>query len=136
MNKHLPTLIRLFRFGVIGVLATIVHAAILWILVETAGLRPSIATIFAFLGALNVSYFGHYYFTFRSTEPHRRALPGFVLTAVVGAFLTWLFFVIATEILSWHYWIAFGITIVLVPLFVFFVSRRVAFERPDRSDQT
>jgi putative flippase GtrA len=92
--------------------------------------------VIGFLVAFNVSYFGHYYFTFQSTEPHRRALPGFALTAFVGAVLNWLIFVIGTEILSWNYWIAFGISIVLVPLFVFFVSRRLAFERPGGSDAT
>lgn len=136
INRFWPVFVRLFRFGVVGIGATATHAAVLWALVEKADMRPSLATVFAFLVALNVSYFGHYYFTFQSTEPHRRALPGFALTAVVGAFLNWLIFVIGTEILSWNYWIAFGISIVLVPLFVFFVSRRVAFERPDRPDSS
>ncbi len=136
IDKYLPIFMRLFRFGVVGIGATVTHAAILWALVESVSMRPSIATVIGFLVAFNVSYFGHYYFTFRSTEPHRRALPGFAMTAVVGAVLNWLIFVIGTEILTWNYWIAFGISILLVPLFVFFVSRRVAFERTNRSDRS
>lgn len=129
MRKLYPTIVRLFRFGIVGVAATVTHAAILWALVETVQMRPSIATVIGFLIAFNVSYFGHYYFTFRSTESHRRALPGFAATATAGAVLNWLIFVIGTDVVDWNYWIAFGISIVLVPIFVFFVSRRVAFDR-------
>lgn len=136
IDRYFPIFMRLFRFGVVGIGATVTHATILWALVESVNMRPSIATVIGFLVAFNVSYFGHYYFTFRSTEPHRRALPGFALTAVVGAVLNWLIFVIGTEILTWNYWIAFGISILLVPLFVFFVARRLAFERTDRSDRS
>nr|WP_070960815.1 GtrA family protein [Hyphomonas sp. Mor2] len=129
LSKLYPVFLRLFRFGIVGVLATVTHALILWALVEFVQMRPSIATVIGFLVAFNVSYFGHYYFTFRSTEPHRRALPRFAATATAGALLNWLIFVIGTDVLAWHYWIAFGISIVAVPIFVYFVSRRVAFER-------
>ena len=131
MSNFRATFVRLFRFGVVGVSATLTHAAILWALVESIQMRPSLATVIGFLVAFNVSYFGHYYFTFRSTEPHKRALPGFALTATAGAVLNWLIFVIGTDLLDWNYWITFLIAIASVPVFVFFVSRRVAFERPN-----
>ncbi len=135
MSKLYATFIRLFRFGIVGVAATVTHAVVLWALVESVSMRPSFATVIGFLIAFNVSYFGHYYFTFRSTEPHRRALPGFAATATAGAVLNWLIFVIATDFLQTNYWIAFGIAVVTVPIFVFFVSRRVAFDRKDPSDR-
>lgn len=131
MSNFRATFVRLFRFGVVGVSATLTHAAILWALVESVQMRPSLATVIGFLVAFNVSYFGHYYFTFRSTEPHKRALPGFALTATAGAVLNWLIFVIGTDLLDWNYWITFLIAVASVPVFVFFVSRRVAFERRD-----
>lgn len=131
MSNFRATFVRLFRFGVVGVSATLTHAAILWALVESVQMRPSLATVIGFLVAFNVSYFGHYYFTFRSTEPHKRALPGFALTATAGAVLNWLIFVIGTDLLDWNYWITFLIAVASVPVFVFFVSRRVAFERPN-----
>lgn len=134
MRKLVPTFVRLFRFGIVGGAATVTHAAILWALVETVQMRPSIATVIGFLVAFNVSYFGHYYFTFKSTEPHRRAWPGFAATATAGAVLNWLIFVIGTDVLAWHYWIAFAISIIVVPIFVFFVSRRVAFDRKGSSE--
>lgn len=134
MSKLYATFMRLFRFGIVGVAATVTHAGVLWALVESVSMRPSLATVIGFLIAFNVSYFGHYYFTFRSTEPHRRALPGFAATATAGAVLNWLIFVIATDFLQINYWIAFGVAVVTVPIFVFFVSRRVAFDRKDPFD--
>ncbi len=134
MSRYYATFLRLFRFGIVGVGATITHAGVLWALVEFVSLRPSIATVIGFLVAFNVSYFGHYYFTFRSKEPHRRALPGFAATATAGAVLNWLIFVIATDILNVNYWISFGVAVVTVPIFVFVVSRRVAFDRKGASE--
>ena len=134
MHRLYGSVLRLFRFGIVGVAATATHAGVLWALVEFMNLRPSLATVIGFLIAFNVSYFGHYYFTFRSREPHRRALPGFAATATAGAVLNWLIFVVATDLLEANYWIAFGIAVISVPIFVFVVSRRVAFERspPDK----
>lgn len=134
MAKLYATFFRLFRFGVVGVAATVTHAGILWALVEFVGVRPSLATVIGFLIAFNVSYFGHYYFTFQSTEPHRRALPGFAATATAGGVLNWLIFVIATDFLNVNYWIAFVIAVTTVPIFVYFISRRVAFDRKDPAD--
>lgn len=122
-------LIRLVRYAIIGVCATLVHALILWLLVTYASLRPSIGTIIGFLTAFAVSYFGHYHFTFQSAEPHRRALPRFLAIALSGAFLNWLIFFIVNDAFKLDYWIAFGIAVIIIPVFVFALSGRIAFER-------
>ena len=124
-ERHLT----LLRYGLIGVCATVVHAGILWSLVTFANLRPSFATILGFLAAFSVSYVGHYYFTFRSTEPHRRALPRFLAVALSGAILNWLIFVIVNDSFQFDYWIAFLVAVIAVPIFVFVMSGRVAFKK-------
>ena len=122
-------LIRLVRYALIGVCATLVHAAILWLLVTYAELRPSIATILGFLTAFSVSYLGHYHFTFQSTEPHGRALPRFLAVALCGVFLNGLIFIIVDEGFNLDYWIAFAIAVIIVPVFGFALSGRVAFKK-------
>lgn len=122
-------LIRLMRYAMIGVCATLVHAVILWLLVTYAELPPSIATILGFLIAFGVSYVGHYHFTFQSTEPHGRALPRFLAVALCGGFLNWLIFVIVDEGFDLDYWIAFAIVVIIVPVFGFALSGRVAFKK-------
>ena len=121
------------RFAIVGGVATAVHAAILALCVERFDISPPIATIFGFLGAVSASYLGHYYVTFRSSQPHRRALPAFAATACGGALLNWLIFVIVTQHFEANYWIAFAIVMVSVPLVVFVVSKAIAFQ-PRKSD--
>lgn len=124
---------KLLRYAIIGGIATLVHAVILWLFVAIADLRPSLATILGFLVAFSVSYFGHYYFTFQSNEPHGRALPRFLAIALTGAFLNWLIFVIINDGFRLDYWIAFLISVIVVPTFVFAMSGRLAFKKADRN---
>lgn len=122
------------RFAMVGVIATAVHAAILALGIERFEVLPPIATVFGFLGGVGVSYVGHYYVTFRSAEPHGRALPAFAGTACGGALLNWMIFVIVTEHFQASYWLAFAIVLVSVPIVVFLVSKAIAFQ-PDRSGE-
>ena len=121
-------IMRIIRFGLVGLTATMTHAVILWALVEGAYLHASEATVVGFLFAFFVSYSGHFYFTFQSNQAHQRALPRFGLTAGVGAGLNWMIFFAAVDILAWHYWFAFLITISIVPFLVYFMSKRLAFD--------
>ena len=123
---------KLLRYALIGGIATLVHAVILWVFVTFVDLRPSLATILGFLAAFSVSYFGHYYFTFQSTESHRRALPRFLAIALSGAVLNWLIFVVVYDGLRMDYWIAFLIAVIVVPIFVYAMSGRLAFKKADQ----
>ncbi len=118
---------RLLRFTAIGLTATLVHAVVLATSVSSASLRPSHATVLGFLAAVNVSYFGHYYFTYRSREPHVKAAMRFAVIAFVGAVSNWLLFVIINEAMGLNYWIAFAATIVIVPAILFVLLGRYSF---------
>ncbi|MBY9066680.1 GtrA family protein [Hyphomonas sp. WL0036] len=118
---------RILRFGIVGVAATLTHALLLWAMVSFGGLRPSLATLIAFIGAFCVSYLGHYHFTFRSAEPHAAALPAFAFTAITGALLNLIIFVLMTDVFRTNYWFAFAATVVLVPPVVYILSKGLAF---------
>lgn len=133
LDRLRPMVWMVTRFAMVGGVATAVHAVILALGVEGFEMSPPIATIFGFLGAVGVSYVGHYYFTFRSSQPHRRALPAFAGTACGGALLNWLILVVVTQHFEANYWIAFAIVLVSVPLVVFVVSKAIAFQ-PRKSD--
>ncbi len=87
-------------FGIIGILATIVHAAIFSI-TANLGLVVDLANVLAFLCALPISYFGNARLTFRVVPDWRMArrfigmsLLGFALNAlnvrlVAGLGLPW-----------------------------------------------
>ena len=131
-DRPRPMVAMVARFALVGIIATAVHAAILALGVEGFAMSPPIATALGFLGGVGVSYTGHYYFTFRSSQPHRLALPAFAVTACGGALLNWIIFVIITEHYQANYWIAFAIALMSVPILVLFVSKTIAF-RPGKS---
>ena len=127
MNNCATGILRIIRFGLVGLAATLTHAGILWALVEGYRMPATVATLLGFLVAFVVSYLGHFYITFRSERSHKRTLPGYALVALVGASLHGLIFVVAIDLIGWHYWIAFAITIALVPVIVFVMSKRLIF---------
>ncbi len=130
-NKRHPSFWLIVRFGSIGIVATLVHAAVLMMGVERFGLAPSIATMIGFCAALNVSYFGHYYVTFRSSRSHIRAIPTFIVMAFAGAGANWLIFVVINTNLEKSYWLAFLIAIATIPIATFIISRTLVFHAPD-----
>lgn len=65
------------RFTLVGILATILHISIAWLLIAHAGLYPLIANFLAFLGAFMLSFSGHYYWTFYSRANRTQALRRF-----------------------------------------------------------
>jgi len=118
---------RWLRFIGVGSIATLIHALILWGAVEQVGIAPKWATLLGFALAFLVSYFGHFFFTFQSTQPHRRALPGFFISAVTGAALNVAIFLIAMDGLAASYWTAFAWTILIVPGVTYGLSKWLAF---------
>jgi putative flippase GtrA len=126
------SLVELFtigRFAIIGVLATIVHIAIVWVLISHAGLFPIVANLLAFLVAFILSFSGHYYWTFYSRSDRMQALrrffvisgSAFVLNNIV---LTGLLSIeIITAVMAAIY-AAF-----LIPVFTFILSRLWVFKQ-------
>ena len=118
---------RWFRFGIVGGVATFVHAALLFVFVEHVGIDAKWATVFGYAVAGVVAYFGHYYITFCSSEPHRRAFPGFALSATTGATLNVVIFAIVMDGLGATYWSAFACVVVLVPVVTYCLAKWLAF---------
>jgi putative flippase GtrA len=74
------SLVELFimgRFTLVGILATILHISIAWLLITLAGLYPITANFMAFLCAFMLSFSGHYYWTFYSRVNRAQALRRF-----------------------------------------------------------
>ena len=124
------TLASFIRFFLIGGGATVVHGAVLYILVTTIGFHPTVANVAAFLAAFCVSYLGHYYISFRSKADHAKAVLRFFATALIGLTLNTLIFLVVVNFLGAHYFIAFAIVVLAVPPLIFVISKKFVF-RPD-----
>ncbi|MEM9569906.1 MAG: GtrA family protein [Pseudomonadota bacterium] len=118
---------RWFRFGAVGGVATLIHAAVLFILVEHVRIGAKSATVLGYTTAGVAAYFGHYYITFRATDPHRQAFPGFAISAMSGAALNVAIFAIIMDGFGANYWIAFAWVIVIVPGVTYCLAKWLAF---------
>jgi putative flippase GtrA len=106
---------RLVRFGITGVMATVVYAAVTIILVERCGVRAIAAAIIGYLAASGVSYFGHLHFSFSVEPDHRtyfwRFLIASSLSFVLNVAITW----IVTGVLGYSERISVIIASILIP---------------------
>jgi len=73
------------RFAVVGAVATLVHLAVVWLLIERAEFPPLSANSLAFLSAFGLSFAGNYYWTFGQPGSPKAAMQRFFLVAS-GAF--------------------------------------------------
>jgi putative flippase GtrA len=91
------SLAQIARFGVVGLLATALHAGAYWWLVHNLWLTPVPANVAAFACAFTLSFLGHRHWTFAAQAEgtdERSSLVKFLLTALLGlcsnTFITWL----------------------------------------------
>lgn len=114
---------RVFRFAIVGVLATATYLFVSLMMVEAIGLSPVLASIIGQSCAMGVSYFGHAFYSFKVGKVEWVYFWRFLLVAAatfsLNIGLTWLF----TERAHLPYWFSFLIVAVLIPL-VNYLSNR------------
>jgi putative flippase GtrA len=77
-------LAQFIRFASVGVVGTSVQYLTLVILVESTAAGPVLSSGFGFILGAFTNYYLNYRYTFRSAKRHHRALPKFMLVALVG----------------------------------------------------
>lgn len=125
-NKQ--TFWQLFRFGITGTTAALVNFFSVVLIVEYAHLQPLVANIFAFLLAFNVSYFGHRFWTFGHKSHGRESLPKFFTISITCFFLNEGLFALLLAKTQLHYTWALIITILIVAILSFVLSKLWAFK--------
>jgi putative flippase GtrA len=132
---NLPLLapaLQLGRFGVVGALATLTHALTFGAAIELLHARPLFANLLGFALALCLSFLGHFRWTFRAQLSGRRPdlawmFLRFALVALTGLMLNSLIVFVVVEQLALDYRIAMFLMVTIVPLFLFWQSKRFAF---------
>jgi putative flippase GtrA len=119
------------RFAVVGLVATLVHVAVVVVLVEAAGSAPLLANAIAFALALAVSYAGNHQWTFRARGNHRRHFPRFATTAGLGLLLNQTIMYVMIEGLGQDYRVALALVVLVVPLLSFLLNRLWSFSAED-----
>ena len=118
----------LTRYTFIGAAATAAHYLTLVLLVEALRIRPGWAAMAgAAVGAL-VAYGGNHRYTFAATQtPHQRALPRFMLVAVLGGLGNGLVVWLGTDSLGLNYLLAQFIATGLMLLLTYHLNRTWTF---------
>jgi putative flippase GtrA len=118
------------KFAIVGIAATLTHAAIAGFLLE-AGLLPAMfANLAGFVVAFGVSFSGHYYWSFSHLRQHKTALKAmlrFFLIAVSGFALNSSVLALWLSFTPWPDLIGLMVSIAVVPALTFIAARMWAF---------
>jgi len=97
------TLRRLISFATIGGLATLLHYALLVMLVELAELDAVTSSATGFVASAILNYWLNYHLTFRSKKRHLVAAPRFLLVAMIGLAINSGIISVGTGLLGFNY---------------------------------
>ena len=113
------------KFGLVGLINTLIHAVILFAAVEVSKLHPVVGNFMAFLGANMASFIMNSYWTFK-TSPEVRRYGKFLTSSLLALGLT-LGIAGIFEFLGIHYGLGFLCIILLVPALNYWMLKRWAF---------
>jgi putative flippase GtrA len=115
------------RFFVAGGTAAAIHFGLLHLFVAGFGWEPTLSTSVAYIVAVTFSYLANYYWTFKSSIPHRTAVPRFVVVAGTGLAWNALIFGSMNYGLGAHYFVAQLVATGLVLFWNFLLQRAWSF---------
>jgi len=117
------------RFLGAGIVATAVQYTLLIGFVHFLQIDAVTASFIGFCSGAVVNYHINYHYTFRSKEPHRSAIPRFVLVAAVGATLNTAAMSIQINTFHIHYLLAQATATALVIIWNFTGNKLWTFDR-------
>ena len=118
-------------FILVGILAAVVHLFIVWLLVKVSWLTPLPANIAGFVGAVNISYFGHSQFTFKQSKSISvKSYIQFFGIACIGFLINQIAYFYALKWFGDKFYLAIlAVVLVLVAVFTFVFSKFWVFAR-------
>lgn len=101
----MPSLQKLFRYGVVGVMGAITHMSTLFALVEWSGIPPLPATVMGFVVALVTSYALNRTWTFQHQGKHLPSMVKYCTVSLIGLLLNMVIIALCTDVLGlWYGW--------------------------------
>ncbi len=127
-----PTTQLLFRYGIVGVLASVVHFSIALFSYKVLQINFFVSHFSGFLFGLFTAYFGHYFYSFNDNQKHQKRFPKFVITSLTalvlhqgGAYtlVNWVKLDYSSRVLP--------MLVVIVPVFTFLLNKFWVFSPID-----
>lgn len=123
---------QLFRFGIIGGLATIINCIIFVLLVDFLKLQPLAGNFLAFSSAFLISYLGHSSWTFKNKQHNKERLIKFLITALIGLAVNSSFVWILMHYFNQSAYIAVLPMVFITPILVFYINKTWVFNKTMR----
>ncbi|MCR8632578.1 GtrA family protein [Paenibacillus radicis (ex Xue et al. 2023)] len=121
--------ILMLKYGAVGLLGTVLHFAVLYVLVEAFHVYPIIASALGFIVVLIVSYFLNKMWTFRTSPSGWRPLIKYTVVSVTGLLANTSIIYISVDVLHWHYLIGQCLVVVVVPILNFVFNYYWTFQQ-------
>lgn len=118
---------KIFRFGLVGGLATLTHMGVVAYLTLFTSFHPVLSNTVAFLVAFSVSAAGHIFFTFRVAKGRKRALAKFFIVAITALLLSNLLLALMLTAEAIPPYVSQLFAILFVPIVTYAASRFWAF---------
>lgn len=131
-------LLRVLRFGIVGLTAAAVHYWVVIGLVELAHIAPLHANVGGFIVAFWVSYFGHRHWTFSDAvashaDGEHPSFLRFLAVAVLGFCMNQLLFYLLLRYVGLPYYVALALVVFTVAVMTYVLSRLWAFRHAAHS---
>ena len=120
-------LLRLFRYGLVGVCAASAHALVAFLAHTIAHIAPTPSNFAGFITGAVISYLGSYYFTFKVTSGHKSAVSRFALVWIIGILVNVGVFKALLNMFEVPFLINVFVVIALTPILQFVMLRFWAF---------
>ncbi|CAM4398231.1 GtrA family protein [Saccharibacillus endophyticus] len=128
-------LVDFLKYGVIGVVGTLLQTGTLFIYVEKGHGDPLVGSTLGFIFSLLFSYMANSRWTFRKSERSASALVKYAVVSCAGLLLNLLILFLFDRVFGWWYGYGQIASIVLVPIHNFILNKAWAFRTPKREDR-
>jgi putative flippase GtrA len=118
---------RFAKFASVGVLATVVHAAVLAAAIEIGHVDPVLATALAFSVAVLVGFALNRRWTFADHGGAQAQLWRYVVAALAGLADNMAIMYVTVDLLHWSPYVGFALAVVLMPPLTFALNRAWVF---------
>ena len=115
-SEKIPQIKLMIRYGMVGLLGTILHFSSLIVLVKFAGFDPVPASALGFILVLVVSFFLNKFWTFRSKNGGVKKFFRYTGVSLIGLALNTGVMFLTVHMLKWNYLVGQCLVIVVVPI--------------------
>lgn len=128
-------LMRVARFGFSGVVSTVIHAGVLFVLVDFLGLDPVVSTLPAFLVANINTYLMNRFWVFKARTGSATQFVVFFIVSIVSLLVNTLGMYIGTRILDLPYKITLVISVIVAAAITYLLHKVLTFREKSQPSE-